>query len=323
MAHPEARLQDEVRIKAYPVEELGGLLWAYLGPEPRPLVPDWEFFSWKNGFRQIVNAEIPCNWFQCQENSIDPVHFEWTHSNWSVRLEGEHRPLRATACQGRFQRIRVRFPVQAHPHRYERRGRAVDDRPRLPVAECALHRQSLSNSACRSTTRTRSAITWHFSRVPREREPYVQNSIPTWQGPISDPATGRWITSHVMNQDFVDLGRPGRDRRPQQELPRAERSRHRHDPPPFSRTISRRSRRARIRRRSCATRRSTAQSFCRSPSASADRRENRAEFLTRPARPPRASKATSSKPGSRRRCAPHFSRRWASTARRLMGPEKK
>src|SRR6185295_6465178 len=25
----------------------------------------------------------------------------------------------------------------------------------------------------------------------------------TWQGPITDSATGRWITSHVMNQDFV------------------------------------------------------------------------------------------------------------------------
>jgi len=61
MAHPEARLKDEIRIKAYAVEERGGLLWAYLGPEPRPLVPDWEFFTWKNGFRQIVLAEIPCN----------------------------------------------------------------------------------------------------------------------------------------------------------------------------------------------------------------------------------------------------------------------
>jgi 5,5'-dehydrodivanillate O-demethylase len=51
---------------------------------------------------------------------------------------------------------------------------------------------------------------WHFSRVPREREPYVQNSIPTWQGPIADPATGRWITSHVMNQDFVTWVGQGR-----------------------------------------------------------------------------------------------------------------
>jgi 5,5'-dehydrodivanillate O-demethylase len=51
---------------------------------------------------------------------------------------------------------------------------------------------------------------WHFSRVPREREPYVQRGIPTWQGPIMDPGTGRWITSHVMNQDFVTWVGQGR-----------------------------------------------------------------------------------------------------------------
>jgi 5,5'-dehydrodivanillate O-demethylase len=38
----------------------------------------------------------------------------------------------------------------------------------------------------------------------------VQNRIPTWQGPIADPATGRWITSHVMNQDFVTWVGQGR-----------------------------------------------------------------------------------------------------------------
>jgi hypothetical protein len=54
------------------------------------------------------------------------------------------------------------------------------------------------------------SVMWHFSRVPREREPFVQNSIPTWQGPIADPATGRWITSHVMNQDFVTWVGQGR-----------------------------------------------------------------------------------------------------------------
>ena len=54
------------------------------------------------------------------------------------------------------------------------------------------------------------SVMWHFSRVPREREPYLQNSIPTWQGPIADQATGRWITSHVMNQDFVTWVGQGR-----------------------------------------------------------------------------------------------------------------
>ena len=64
-----------MRIKAYPVEAKAGLLWAYLGPAPAPLVPTWEPFTWGNGFVQVVMTEIPCNWFQCQENSIDPVHF--------------------------------------------------------------------------------------------------------------------------------------------------------------------------------------------------------------------------------------------------------
>ena len=36
--------------------------------------------STRDGFKQIAISEIPCNWFQCQENSIDPVHFEWMHA---------------------------------------------------------------------------------------------------------------------------------------------------------------------------------------------------------------------------------------------------
>ncbi len=47
------------------------------------------------------------------------------------------------------------------------------------------------------------SITWQFGRVPHEREPYRQDKIPTWEGPIADPRSGRWLTSHVMNQDFV------------------------------------------------------------------------------------------------------------------------
>ena len=46
------------------------------------------------------------------------------------------------------------------------------------------------------------SVTWAFTRVPKESEPYEQNTIPAWWGPIKD-ADGRWITSHVMNQDFV------------------------------------------------------------------------------------------------------------------------
>ena len=46
-------------MQAYPVEEKGGLLWAYLGPSPAPLVPDWGPFSWENGIVQMVFTEVP------------------------------------------------------------------------------------------------------------------------------------------------------------------------------------------------------------------------------------------------------------------------
>jgi 5,5'-dehydrodivanillate O-demethylase len=46
--------------------------------------------------------------------------------------------------------------------------------------------------------------------VPRESEPYVQTSIPTWVSPVKDAQSGRWITSHVINQDIVAWAGQGR-----------------------------------------------------------------------------------------------------------------
>ncbi len=74
----------QIKQPAYPVEEMAGLLFAYLGPQPAPLLPDWELFTYKNGFAQIVLAPLDCNWLQAAENNIDPVHFEWLHNNWSL-----------------------------------------------------------------------------------------------------------------------------------------------------------------------------------------------------------------------------------------------
>src|SRR5262249_31736062 len=50
VAAKEARFKDKIQLKSYPVESKAGLIWAYLGPEPVPLVPNWEPFTWKNGF---------------------------------------------------------------------------------------------------------------------------------------------------------------------------------------------------------------------------------------------------------------------------------
>lgn len=202
MAAPDARFRDRVRVKAYPVATLAGLVWAYLGPPPAPLVPNWEPFSWKNGFVQIVFADIPCNWLQCQENSVDPVHFEWMHMNWSVRLRDELGPYSPRHLRLEFEEFDYGIV-----YRRIREGMSEQD-PMWTVGRVCLWPNALfpgDHFEWRvpvDDENTRS-VTWAFSRVPKEREPYTQRRIPAWHGAVRDAATGRWISSHIMNQDFV------------------------------------------------------------------------------------------------------------------------
>lgn len=78
-----SRFKDSIHIRAYPVEQLGGLIFAYLGPLPAPLLPRWDLFVEQgNVVRQITQTTVPCNWLQIMENSVDPVHLEWAHGRY-------------------------------------------------------------------------------------------------------------------------------------------------------------------------------------------------------------------------------------------------
>jgi 5,5'-dehydrodivanillate O-demethylase len=80
---PASTFKDRVRIKAYRVQELADLIFAYLGPEPAPLVPRWDLFTRLDVPREIGFAVIPCNWLQIVENALDPVHVEWLHQHFA------------------------------------------------------------------------------------------------------------------------------------------------------------------------------------------------------------------------------------------------
>ncbi len=82
-SNPDSRYKDRVNIKSYQVEELGGLVFAYLGPEPRPLLPRWEPFVIDDVFREIGMAIIPCNWLQTVENAGDTSHVVSGHFQFS------------------------------------------------------------------------------------------------------------------------------------------------------------------------------------------------------------------------------------------------
>jgi 5,5'-dehydrodivanillate O-demethylase len=80
-AEPEdSTFSERVRIPAYPVQELGGLIWAYLGPQPVPLLPRWDILVRDDLERSIGVTRLPVNFLQIMENSMDPIHFEWLHA---------------------------------------------------------------------------------------------------------------------------------------------------------------------------------------------------------------------------------------------------
>ncbi len=76
----DSTLNARIRVPAYAVQELGGLVWAYLGPEPVPLLPRWDILVRDDLDRSIGVTHLPCNWLQIMENSMDPIHFEWLHA---------------------------------------------------------------------------------------------------------------------------------------------------------------------------------------------------------------------------------------------------
>ena len=199
--NPSSSRKEKCAIKAYPVRELAGLLWVYLGPLPAPELPVWEAFTWQNGFREIAVSEVPCNWFQCQENSCDPVHFEWMHDNWTLRLKGQTGPYASRHLQLKFEEFpygfiyrRIREEASEHDANWTT-GRVALWPNGFFLSSHFEWRVPIDDENTLS-------VAWFFMRVPKGREPYVQKSVPTWHAPVRG-ADGDWITSHVMNQDFV------------------------------------------------------------------------------------------------------------------------
>ena len=114
---PDSTFKDRVTALTYPVQELGGLIFAYMGPEPVPLLPRWDLFVRDDFVRDIYLTDLPCNWLQCMENSMDPVHTEWLHSYWTfyqMEREGKEVPKTPDGRYATFRHTRIGFDVFKH-----------------------------------------------------------------------------------------------------------------------------------------------------------------------------------------------------------------
>jgi phthalate 4,5-dioxygenase oxygenase subunit len=71
--------KDAVRHPAYPCQEAGGIILAYMGPGEPPLIPNYDFLTAPREYRTVVKIFHNCSYLQGNEGNIDPVHLSFLH----------------------------------------------------------------------------------------------------------------------------------------------------------------------------------------------------------------------------------------------------
>jgi len=81
-AEPEdSTFKHRIKHPAYKARELGGFIFAYVGPEPAPLLPNYDLFFKEDGERHVGAGHDFCNWLQRAENSVDQTHLVSLHAS--------------------------------------------------------------------------------------------------------------------------------------------------------------------------------------------------------------------------------------------------
>ena len=105
----DSKYYREIRQPAYPVQKLAGLLFAYMGPEPVPLLPRWDALAREDGRRWVtIESVIDCNWLQPMENSVDPSHLYWLHG---FAFKSGHLPNHMAQYQEKHEFIRFEYGI--------------------------------------------------------------------------------------------------------------------------------------------------------------------------------------------------------------------
>ena len=206
----ESRLNPQARIKAYPAEELGGLVFTYMGPKPAPLLPRFDLYVWDNVLRDIGHAMVDCNWLQAMENSVDPHHVQWLHGhllNYWLSTGG------STEQTGLFTRKNVKIGFDPFEYGIIKRrvleGRTEEDDDwkighpvvfpiTLLVGGAGIHQLQIRVPIDDTNT-------WHiWYNVYRAEgaKPAKQTIIPSYEVPLFD-AKGERIVDFIDGQDVA------------------------------------------------------------------------------------------------------------------------
>jgi phenylpropionate dioxygenase-like ring-hydroxylating dioxygenase large terminal subunit len=97
--------KGQIRQKAYPCVEMGGVVWTYMGPaEKMPPAPQFEWATVPQERRYITKTWEECNWLQGLEGGIDSVHSSFLHRSLTgERNTGGLAGLRARSISAKLE----------------------------------------------------------------------------------------------------------------------------------------------------------------------------------------------------------------------------
>ena len=74
-----SRMHENIKTTSYPVQELNGIIWAYMGPGEPPQMPGLDCFRAPDTHVFAFKGLWECNWLQALEVGIDPAHASFLH----------------------------------------------------------------------------------------------------------------------------------------------------------------------------------------------------------------------------------------------------
>ncbi|HLF77746.1 MAG TPA: Rieske 2Fe-2S domain-containing protein [Dehalococcoidia bacterium] len=231
---PDSTFKERMgTIQSYPVQEMGGLIWAYLGPEPAPLLPQWDLCVRPDGsMREIIGHQLPCNWLQCAENRADLGHAIYLHGNlfrYALERTGQADSEIATFSAGSVARMEEKLRRRQFPkyesiynelgftkseHSSDQPGDPNDPRYRPGINPIIFpyHLAFGPNSADQIRWWYQIGVpiddenTWHITyycyTFPPEIEVPKQESVPYLELPIQNEK-GEYILDYILSQDMV------------------------------------------------------------------------------------------------------------------------
>jgi 5,5'-dehydrodivanillate O-demethylase oxygenase subunit len=211
-AEPEnSTFKHRVRIPAYPVQEMGGLIWTYLGPAPVPLLPRFDLFVHPQVERDIGITILPCNWLQAMENSLDSHHLEWLHmyyTNYVLQRKGS------------ADRLPVRHHMKAEYDIFEygiskRRlweGEAEENNDEWNIGHPIIFPHTLAVGASNTNPQFQIRVPmddvttlhyWYMCKpLPTGSAPQPIEDIKVWDNPYKHP-DGKFTVDTVNGQDMM------------------------------------------------------------------------------------------------------------------------